>query len=175
VCKIIATPISSFFLSKRQLHEIVQIGSALKKAGAVHLDMRPSNLLLDGDTVVLSDLGSLVLLPLPAAADDNPHLVLSGTTKYGSPGMLQHLCDGYPHAPCYADDFHSILRVLFVSTARGVYERLQIISATDAKEIAAFWQKAFAGPMWRNYLDGCAVAADYDRLHALVEDVAVEI
>jgi hypothetical protein len=173
VCKVIATPISSFFLSKRQLHEIVQIGSALKMVGAVHLDMRPSNLLLNGDTVVLSDLGSLVLPPL-LTTDNYPPLALSGTTKYGSPGMLQHLCKGYPHTPCFADDFHSILRVLFVSTARGVYERLQAISATNAEEIAAFWQRAFAGPMWTKYL-GYADTSAYDQLHALVDDVAVEI
>mmetsp|Transcript_14470 Transcript_14470/g.19822 ORF Transcript_14470/g.19822 Transcript_14470/m.19822 type:complete len:568 (-) Transcript_14470:262-1965(-) len=169
VCQSIATPIESYFLSKRQLHEIVDIADTLKRANCVHLDLRPSNFLLDGETVVLCDMGSLVLL------SELPRAPLTGTTKYGSPGMLQHLCNNTQHHDLsYSDDFHSVLRVLFVSVVRGAYERLNRIGTTEVNEITAFWQRAFNGPLWKQYLM-YAEASDYSKLHDLVELVAMDV
>lgn len=167
VCKAIATPISRFFLSKSQLLQVVQIGSALKDADSVHLDLRPSNFLVEGETVVLSDLGSMVILEGKGSRSEAQ---LSGTTKYGSPGMLHHLCHSTPHDPCFADDYHSVLRILYVSVIRGAYERLHDINSVDSLQITRFWEGAFSAPFWASYAHSID-SVDYTLLKHLVEEI----
>lgn len=167
LCKPIAIPISGFFLNPHQLHQVVNIGAALKAAGCVHLDLRPSNLLTNGEDVVVSDLGSAVILSSPSTTP------LSGTTKYGSPEMLRHLCQQVSHTPCFGDDFHSILRVIFVSIYRGAYERLHRIDNTNFVEITAYWERAFSGTTWLTYY-AVTNDSDYEVLHRLVDQVAAE-
>ena len=168
-CKIIATPIQNFFLSREQLHQVINIGAALKSAKCVHLDLRPSNFLLHGDTVVLSDLGSAVLLTDRATFPAS----LSGTTKYGSPGMLQHLIEGERHEPCLADDYHSIIRVIYVSVVRGAYEQLHAIAPDDSEGITTFWRAALNRPLWEECVGDAAMErCNYEELRVLVESCA---
>lgn len=167
VCYSCALPTSSFTFNRGQLKQIVKIGVALQKAGMVHLDLRISNLLINCDNlIVLADMGSLV--KLSEEYDQQRNVALSGTTKYGSPGMLKHLCSNHPHTPSAADDCHSILRVIYVSTMRGAYERLFAINVTDETAIAAFWASAFSSPFWARYVR-IADRCDYSELDQLVD------
>ena len=169
MCKPIAMPIQNFFLSREQLHQVINIGAVLKSTQCVHLDLRPSNFLLDGNTVVLSDLGSALLLSDRASFPAS----FSGTTKYASPGMLQHLVERKHHVPCFSDDYHSIVRVIYVSVVRGAYEQLHDINTTDSEGIATFWRAAFDRPLWNEYVCDAAVeSCNYDTLHLLVDSCA---
>eukprot|EP01036_Dinobryon_divergens_P038142 gene38142-50013_t len=122
------------------------IGAELKRAGCVHLlDLKPSNFLLDeAATVVLIDLGSAVLPFVSASIPTS----LYGTTKYGSPAMLQHLTKSF------TDDYHSIIR--------------------DGDGIAAFWSAALFGrPLWEECLSEEAVEkCNHEKFRNLVDSCA---
>ena len=168
-CRSIATPIYSYFLCREQLHQVITIGAELKRAECVHLDLRPSNFLLDEAIVVLSDFGSAFLPSVPKSIPT----FLSGTTKYGSPGMLQHLTNKVPHVPCFTDDYHSIIRVIYISVVRGAYEQLHDIDNMDGDGIAAFWCAALDRPLWKDCLSEEAVEkCDYMKFRILVDSCA---
>lgn len=167
VCSPIAYPASTFALNKKQLLEVILIAQTVKDAGYVHLDLRPTNLLLNGKTVVLCDFGSAVK---EGVNDGRP---LSGTSKYASPGMLQHLLSLHPHIPSFDDDYHSVLRIIYVSLMRGAYEDLSAISVTDLDAISKFWHRAFAPRVWKVEHQQVS-GSDYGRLRELVESLAPE-
>lgn len=167
-----------FRLSQFTLRHALQTLKTLKKLhdhNYVHRDIRPANLLLDGNDVLVNDWGFAVSIE-----GEHPY---SGAFVHASDRVLEHFAAGakgsFDFKP--ADDLVSLVRTVFVFVFPQVAEKLHEIiqkrprfSPQAAQELQGTWKKVM--PLaWSSKLQDKAVEGDYQGLESGLKELLPQL
>jgi serine/threonine protein kinase len=125
---------------------LVRVLQAAHRAGIAHRDVKPDNIFLHGDSIVLNDWGSSCVI--------GQSIRFAGTPAYcvDRPGE-----DGC-HVPTASSDLLALVRSVYSMLT------LRVPPEEGHDDIASFWRRSFRdGTVWHEAI-ASAVNADYDAL-----------
>jgi serine/threonine protein kinase len=146
-------------LSKAQASDLIDCLQGAHKAGVVHRDVRPDNIMEDMyGNVRLIDWGfaSFVL--------ENINVPLRGTFRYASEEVLNHAILKSYRVPRVKDDVHSVLRVILSSLQPRISYDLAKIGDRDLQAARNYWaQKRKLNDKY-DWAFNSAESCEYDEL-----------
>lgn len=134
-------------LDREKLCGLVDCLHAAHKAGVVHRDLRPDNIMQDCEgRTILIDWG-FAHRKMPAGTIPE----FRGTFRYASEEVLASAVSGEPREPQPKDDMASLARVVLSMSSPSLQDALAEMQATDLTAVQSFWaekRKANPGHEW---------------------------
>eukprot|EP01040_Poterioochromonas_malhamensis_P003280 gene3280-3497_t len=149
-----------------QLIQLIRLVEDINNRSLVLRDLRPSNVVIQSD-------GSICLIDLGSVVRHDDFAPYEGTSKFASDRILKLLCEfaktprvsGWMVNADIEDDYHSLVKICYVSIVARSYARLRLISSFDYPAIVRFWEERLSCESWKRLEE----KVDYRKLIEFVE------
>ena len=126
-------------------------------AGVVHRDVRPENVMMGKEGVILNDWGCSAMTSKGAAQ-------FSGTFRYARDEVLDAAIDMKRRIPLPQDDLHSLVRSVLALNDPEIRKELSSIEIGDYSAAIQFWKSWRAKNNLYDHFFQAAETCDYDGL-----------
>lgn len=142
---------------------VAQLLACLKqvhKAGVVHRDVRPDNVMMDStSTAVLNDWG--------CSSEIGKLVPFQGTCRYASEEVLVAAMHSAPRAPQPKDDLHALVRTVLALNDPSIRTSLLNINGNDFATVIKYWNTWKVNYPYYVFLFDLAENLNYDELRQL--------
>jgi len=143
-------------LFSQHARALVEFLGQVHKTGIVHRDIRPDNLILGKNSLLLIDWGFSTV--------ENKIGPYTGTIHYASSRILQSNKLFSEFHSLRQDDLHSIVRTLRALTLPEFHESVRVLFTSDREKIDALWEKRKSVDKPFQQMCTACDAADYEQL-----------
>ena len=151
-------------ISSNHMEHLVECLKGAHKAGVVHRDIRPENLMIDSRGVARAiDWGCAAFTAKGVAAPG-----ITGTFRYASDEVLEAAINGSARTPEPRDDLESLVRTVLAVNTVTIREELADLAQGDLQGARDYWQELrVANSTYDEYFEAAA-RCDYEAVKKLV-------